>query len=90
MSRIEKLYRKISRYPVPNDILFSEVDRILKFYGFQQRQPSGGSSHYTYTHPELKRFRITVTRGRKGTVKRGYIKKIVEGINLIREMQGGE
>lgn len=90
MSQIEKLYRKISSYPVPNDILFTEVDRILRFYGFQQRQPSSGGSHYVYTHPELKGFRITVARGKKGTVKRGYINKVKEGIDLIREMQGGE
>lgn len=88
MSQIEKLYKKINRKPTPSDILFDEVDRLLKAYGFVQRQPSGGSSHYIYSHPELSNYYLTIAKhGNK--IKTGYVRATIEAIERVRELYGG-
>jgi predicted RNA binding protein YcfA (HicA-like mRNA interferase family) len=89
VSKIAKLYNKLSQYPTPSDIRFDEVHRLLSAYGFIQRQPSGGGSHYVYTHPELEIYELTIPKS-GGKVKKGYIKKVIEAVDIIREIQGGE
>ncbi|HHW92719.1 MAG TPA: type II toxin-antitoxin system HicA family toxin [Firmicutes bacterium] len=89
MSQIAKLLEKLKRKPTPSDIPFSDVDRLLRAYGFVQRQPAGGSSHFTYTHPELTDFILTIAR-HGGKVKKGYVRKTVEAIERVRELYGGD
>jgi len=55
LSRLKKLLEKIKNNP--KQVRFEELDKILLHYGFAKRQPSCGSSHYTY---KLKGFRLTV------------------------------
>lgn len=88
MSQIEKLYEKFKRRPVPTDILFDDADRLLKAHGFVRRQPSGGSSHYIYIHPELSDFRVSIVKdGRK--IKKGYVRATIEAVDRVRELYGG-
>ncbi len=88
MSQIEKLYEKIRRKPTPTDILFDEADRLLRAYGFIQRQPSGGSSHFIYTHSEMPGFQLTIAK-HGHHLKKGYVIAIAAAIEDIREIQGG-
>jgi len=37
LSKIEKLFKKLSRRPTPADVLFDEVDKLLKAYNFKLR-----------------------------------------------------
>jgi len=41
LSKIEKLFEKLERRPTPSDILFDEVDKLLRAFDFIRRQPSG-------------------------------------------------
>ncbi len=88
LSQIEKLFKKFKRRPIPTDLLFKDADRLLKAHGFTRRQPSGGSSHYIYTHPELQNIRLTIARdGNK--IKKGYARNVVNAIVMAQELFGG-
>jgi predicted RNA binding protein YcfA (HicA-like mRNA interferase family) len=50
--RIEALRRN------QKTVRFETLRRVLEDQGFAARRPAGGSSHWTFTHPEL---RTTVT-----------------------------
>lgn len=82
MGGLEKLYAKIANNP--KGVRFEELDKLLKKYGFQRRQPGGGSSHYTYWHPQLPEI-LTVPYGRP--VKAIYVKK---AIAAIEKLKGGK
>ena len=55
LSKLKKLLKRIKNNP--RQVRFEELDKILLHYGFSKRQPSGGSSHYTY---KLGESRLTV------------------------------
>jgi hypothetical protein len=46
MSRQDKLLEKVRNSP--KAVRFEDLDRLLTFFGFERRQPGGGSSHYVY------------------------------------------
>lgn len=77
ITRKEKLIRKIKNNP--KSVKFEEIDKILVDMGFERRQPSGGSSHYTYV---LEDKILTVP------YKRPYIKVVYVkiAIKLIEEL----
>lgn len=84
MSTITKKEKLLAR--IKNNtktVKFQEVDKLLKDAGFESRQPSGGSSHYTYI---LKDKILTVPYNRP-YVKVIYIKmaiKLLEELDIIR------
>jgi predicted RNA binding protein YcfA (HicA-like mRNA interferase family) len=88
LSQIEKLFEKLSRKPTPADILFDDVDKLLRAYNFKSRQPSGGSSHYTYTHPDIPDIVTVAKYGNK--IKAVYIRIVIRTIKKLLELQGGE
>ena len=89
MSQIEKLYEKLKRKPTPSDILFDDADRLLKAYGFIRRQPSGGSSHFIYTHSSLKNYALSIAKhGDK--IKTGYVRATIDAVDRAREIYGGK
>jgi len=62
----------------PKKVRFEELDKLLNRYGFERRQPRGGSSHYTYIKGTI---RITVPF-RQPHIGEAYVKlviKILEG-----------
>jgi hypothetical protein len=65
MTKKEKLLEKIRNNP--KTVRFGELDLVLRDVGFECRQPSGGSSHYTYI---IKDKTLTVP------FKRPYVKVI--------------
>lgn len=46
MGQLEKLIKRIKNNP--KTVRFEELDKLLLRAEFECRQPSGGSSHYTY------------------------------------------
>ena len=58
MTQREKLRRRIEQNP--NAVRFEDLDRLVQAYGFQVRQPRGGSSHHFY-----KRGRATISIPRR-------------------------
>lgn len=46
MTKISKLYHKIHNNP--KAVSFKDLDKLLRFAGFEVRQPGGGSSHFFY------------------------------------------
>ena len=46
MSKWDKLLARIQS--LSGDLRFEEVRKILEFYGYEMRQPRGGSSHCTF------------------------------------------
>lgn len=79
MSHYEKLYEKIKNNP--KDISFNEIDKLLtKMGNFSRRNPRGGSSHYTYSHPDLREI-ITIPKNRP--VKAVYIKKALAAFEMV-------
>lgn len=82
MGHYEKLYEKIKNNP--KNVRFDEIDKLLvKVGGFNRTNPKGGSSHYTYSHPDLDSI-ITIPK-REKPVKTIYIKKALKYLNRIKE-----
>lgn len=87
MSQIKKLYDKLNRRPTPSDIRFCEVDRLLRYFGFERRQSSRGS-HNIYTHTELDDFQASIPK--KDPVKEPYVINAIDAIKRIIELKEGD
>ena len=46
MSKWEKLIKRILH--LSKDMRFEELKNVLESYGYEMREPRGGSSHYTF------------------------------------------
>ncbi len=66
--RVKKLFQNSKTVP------FKELDKILKSFGFEVRQPGGGSSHFIYSKGEIQ---ISVPF-RRPFVKEVYVKRVLE------------
>lgn len=66
--RVKKLFQN------PKTVPFKELDRVLKDFGFNLRQPGSGSSHHVYTRDKIQ---ISVPF-RRPFVKEVYIKRVLE------------
>ncbi len=75
MSKIEKLVERFLRCPTEVD--FSDVVKILNYFGWREVNRKG--SHFSYSDGE-RILTIPTKKGRK--VKRAYIKKICEILDL--------
>ena len=71
MSKREKLLQKIRNNPT--NVKFETLQKLLLYYGFDERQPRSGSSHYTYTYKE---YVLTVPK--KKPVNKEYVKKALK------------
>jgi predicted RNA binding protein YcfA (HicA-like mRNA interferase family) len=83
MSQIEKLIEAIKRNP--KDVPWGDIDKVLKYYGFNCRHRGG--SHYNYYHPELSEI-LTIPRRRP--VKAIYVKQALELIEKLKEGKSDE
>ncbi|MBP8950465.1 MAG: hypothetical protein KBG73_16595 [Candidatus Promineofilum sp.] len=77
MSKRQKRLEKIRSNPL--NVRFEELDRLLVDYGFQRRQPGGGSSHYIYVRGGT---RITIPMNRPH-LKAIYVKQVVKLLEEI-------
>lgn len=77
VSKKEKKIRKIVQNP--KNVTFEILDSILLEFGYEQRSPKGGSSHYTYSK-EGEEHIITVPK--KKPVKEFYVKRVISLLNL--------
>ena len=82
MSKLDKLLERIRNNPVT--VSFDELDKVLRHYGFEPRQPKGGSSHTVYSRMGA---RITVPFKRPH-VKKIYVTQAVALIDEIIEKEG--
>ena len=79
MSQDEKLLQRIRNNP--KTVSFDELDKVLRWYGFECRQPKSGSSHYVYI---LGRHRVAVPYKRPH-VKQVYVKEVLDILDQIDE-----
>ena len=81
MSKREKMIQKIRNNP--SNVRFELIQELLLYFGFIERQPSSGSSHYTYVYGEQ-----IITIPKHKPVKKIYIKRvlaILEELGLIEK-----
>ena len=78
LTKLDKLYEQMVNNP--KDVNFDDLDKLLKRYGFQRRQPRGGSSHYSYSHPDLQDV-LTIPKARP--IKAIYVKAALDAIRKI-------
>lgn len=72
MTKRDKRFRKI--FQNPKTVAFKELNRVLKDFGFEARQPRSGSSHHVYTKGEIQ---ISVPF-RRPFIKEVYVKRVLE------------
>lgn len=73
------LYKKVKNNP--KNVKFEDIDKLLtKVGGFTRRTPRSGSSHFTYSHPNLYDI-LTIPRDRP--VKIVYIKKALKHLEEV-------
>ena len=75
MSQWEKLLEKIKC--LDNNMRFSELEKVLKYYGYKKGCPRSGSSHFTFRKPGCNPITIPSHKPIK-TVYVKMIKNIVE------------
>lgn len=79
MSHYKKLYYKIKNNP--KDVGFAEIDKLLtNVGGFVRRNK--GSTHYIYSHPDLKGIDDYVNIPYNKPIKECYIKRAIEKFEL--------
>jgi len=88
MTQIDKLYLRLSKKPTPSDVTFSELNRLLTYYGFESRQPAKGGSHHVYCHINLDELLLTIPKD--NPVKKPYVRAAVEAVARIIELTGGD
>ena len=78
MSQFEKLLKRI--HNLSNDLRFSEIKKILEYYGYVMTSPRGGSSHFTFRKKNCN----PVTIPKHEPIKKIYVlmlKEIIEREN---------
>ena len=81
MSQFEKLLKRI--HNLSNDLRFSEIKKILEFYGYVMTSPRSGSSHYTFR----KKNTNPITIPKHEPIKKVYIIMIK---NLIESEESND
>lgn len=76
MSKRDKLLEKLLNNPT--NVKFETLQSLLIHFGFVERQPKGGSSHYTYT---FKHYIITIPKHKP--VNKVYVKRVLELLNEL-------
>lgn len=77
----DKLFKKMLRKPIPNDITMNELNRFLLSRGFILQ--SQNSAHYNYRHEKLKYIITIDSHNMKQEVKSIYIKMVLNAIEEI-------
>lgn len=72
MTKISKLYNKIQNNP--KAVSFKDLDKLLRFAGFEIRQPGGGSSHFFYK----KNDKCISVPYKRPYVREHYVNKVLE------------
>ncbi|NPA39483.1 MAG: type II toxin-antitoxin system HicA family toxin [Thermodesulfobacteria bacterium] len=70
---IEKFLRN------PNNVRFEELDKLLRAFGFEPRQPRKGGSHFTYRKTGGK---IITVPYKRPFVKKVYVKQVIKLLDL--------
>ncbi|GAB6163942.1 hypothetical protein JCM12298_31020 [Desulfothermus naphthae] len=63
----------------PKNVRFKDVDRLLKAFGYEVKQPRSGGSHFVYRKKGVNPITIPFKRP---FVKEIYIKQIIKILNL--------
>ena len=80
MTKRDKLIERLKNNP--NNVRFEELQTLLLSFGFEERQPSGGSSHYTYTYGTC-----VQTIPKHKPVNKIYVKMVIKIIEQIQLME---
>lgn len=85
MSKKSKLLQKIRQNP--KNVRFEDIDKILRWYGFESRQARRGTSHYVYTlTTQQKSYQISIPFKRP-FVKRYYIREALEIFDELGDIE---
>ena len=75
VKRIKLLSRILNN---PTNVRFEDIQKLLLYFGFSERQPRSGSSHYTYRYGK---YIITVPK--HYPVNKVYVRKVIK---ILREL----
>lgn len=78
MSKIEKLVAKITNNP--KAVRFDDLDKVMRRYGFERFQASGGTSHYVYAKGD-KVVIVVKPHGGKTMVGRHYVEECLTALD---------
>lgn len=83
MSKKEKLLKKLTAVPAPNDFRWQELVSLMRWAGFKEH--CSGGSHYTFEHTSGIRLQISKTHP-SGLLK-GYqirdVKEMLTRVNIL-------
>ncbi|MFW6680045.1 type II toxin-antitoxin system HicA family toxin [Lacrimispora sp. AGF001] len=72
MSQWDKLLNRICS--LSKDLRFSELQRVLEYYGYEMKSPKGGSSHYTFRKSGC----MPITLPKHEPIKKVYVQMVRE------------
>ncbi len=85
MSKKQKQLEKI-RQNISN-VSFEDLDKVLKWFGFEQRQPKGGSSHYVYELKAEPHILLITIPYKRPFIGKHYVK---QALQILDELDKNE
>ena len=70
MSQFDKLLQRIRS--LDKNLRFSELQKVLEYYGYTMSGPAGGSSHKSFRKPG----KSTITIPQHNPIKRAYVEEV--------------
>ncbi len=79
MSQIDKLIDRL--YLLPTDMRIEEIDKVMRYFGYWMKPPTGGGSHYKFVKPGCEPIVIPV----HGYIKKPYLEQVKKMIGEERK-----
>ncbi len=88
MTKFDSLEENIRNNP--KNVSFSDLEKLLKRYGFEKKKSSGGS-HFLFRYQSI-RLNIVFPHGKKGrkNVNQFYVNEALAAIDKIKNREGKE
>ncbi len=84
MEKYLKLLKSIQNNP--KNVRFSDLDNVLLHFGYEKRQSGKGSSHYFYSHPEIKMLVVLVSHSKNDILPEYQVKKAIQSLKSLEAL----
>jgi len=84
LGKIEKLLHKIFKHPIPNDIRYSEIAKLLITVGCTVHKKAG-SSHRNFKHPDFPKIITLMNTELVRPYQVKLVRELLENIGIVQE-----
>lgn len=84
LGKLEKLLNKIFKHPIPNDIQYSEIAKLLLSVGCTVQKRTG-SSHRNFKHPNFPKIITLIETELVRPYQIKLVRELLENIGIVQE-----